>query len=108
MVHFAISRVLWLIPTLFAMALVMAGPASAQVPLKKASDIVHAFVQDGQPCPDFPSSEDGFSHRVLPDGTLEPFVVPNKRVLIIRHFEIATSGATPGATRKARRSRLTS
>jgi hypothetical protein len=77
-------------------AALAAGPAAAQVGLKKTSEIVHAFVQDGSPCPGFPSSNDGFSHRVLPDATLTPLVVPPKKVLIVRHLEIATSGGTPG------------
>jgi hypothetical protein len=85
----------------FALALcaatLAAGPSAGQVGLKKTSEIVHAFVQDGQPCPGFPSSNDGFSHRVLPDATLTPLVVPAKKVLIVRHLEIATSGGTPSA-----------
>ena len=84
----------------FAFALcfaALAGPAAAQVGLKKTSEIVHAFIQDKQPCPGFPSSNDAFSHRILPDATLTPLVVPAKKVLIVRHLEIATSGGTPSA-----------
>jgi hypothetical protein len=77
----------------FALALC----AAAQVGLKKSSEIVHAFIQDGQPCPGFPSSNDGFSHRILPDATLTPLVVPAKKVLIVRRIAIATSGGTPSA-----------
>jgi hypothetical protein len=81
-----------------ALTFAVAISASAQVPLKKASDIVHAFVQTGQACPGPPGSEDRFSDRILADGTTVPLVIPNKRVLIIRHIEIATGGQTPGAT----------
>jgi hypothetical protein len=78
---------------LFATAL-GTGPVAAQVGLKKPSDIVHAFVQDGFPCPGHPSSTDAFSHRILPTGEIVPLVVPAKKVMIVRHVEIATGGGS--------------
>jgi hypothetical protein len=67
---------------LLVAALALAAPAAFALEPKKPSQIV-TLVESSDGCTNSPSSGLRISRRILPDGTEQPFEIPNGQVFVV-------------------------
>jgi hypothetical protein len=65
---------------------------------RKASDLVVVEESGSGDCP----VGTQFGSQILPDGTTRPFVIPNKRVLVVTDIEILGFGGAAGTNNQVR------